>query len=323
MNRSGRPAVTPRIALVLGSGGFRGPAHIGVLARLRELRIPLRALIGCSVGSLVAAYYAAAGLQVDELLDFAFGTDALSVLSHALAMRLPAKRRKLLDRWAEPTLRRLEILERCDFRRLHHGVGSIGFLVHDRRRGERIFPVTGRERGFTLSEAVRASSRLPILFPPLVKEVDGLERRLVDGAFSAPSPVIHAVAAPISATHVIVVDLSGSRRRARLSELDRWQRLLGDRLAVFRPRPGPRLGLWGDKRSVRAWYEAGRRAISPVVEALATCIADTPQGSPWCGQDLLRADCGRIFAGTRLCNHPRKCGLGDGADTTSAGCSRG
>ncbi|HKN47813.1 MAG TPA: patatin-like phospholipase family protein [Candidatus Polarisedimenticolia bacterium] len=252
-----------RIALVLGSGGFRGPAHIGVLARLGELGVPIHAMIGCSVGSLISAYYAAVGLPVEELLEFAFGTGVLAVLAHAVALRLDSRAPGLLGRFSEDVKRRLDLLGSSDFRTLHHGVEQIGFLMHDRRRGERIFAVTGRERGFSLSEAVRASSRLPFLFPPLRKEVEGLERSLVDGAFSAPSPVIHAVAAPVSATHVIVVDLTGSRRRARHSELGRWQKLLQDRLMIFRPRPGPRIGLWGSARSVRAWYEAGRRAVGP------------------------------------------------------------
>src|SRR2546425_535197 len=248
-----------RIALVLGSGGFRGPAHVGVLSRLQELRIPVYAMVGCSVGSLITAYYAAVGLTIDGLLGHALGTNALGILSHAFSLWLGEERTRFLQRWAGPVRARLALLNRRDFRRLHHGVQMIGFLMHDRRRGERIFAVTGRERGFNLSEAVRASSRLPVLFPALRKEVEGLERRLVDGAFSAPSPVIHAVAAPVSATHVIAVDLTGSRRRAQRSELGRWQALLGDRLMVLRPRPS--LALWGSPLGARAWYESGRRSL--------------------------------------------------------------
>jgi len=262
MMKSGRP--TPagqRTAIVLGSGGFRGPAHVGVLARLVELRVPLYAMIGCSVGSLITAYYAAAGRTVEQLLQFALETNAKRVLAHALSMRSERLGRRLVRRWAEPVHDLLAVLDGHDFRRLHHGVRMIGFLMHDRRRGERIFAVTGCERGFRLSEAVRASSRLPILFPPLRKEVDGLERVLVDGAFAAPSPVVHAVAAPVSATHVIAVDLSGSRRRTRLSELDRWQTLLGDRLMVLRPRPRFTRTGWGTILGARTWYEAGRNVI--------------------------------------------------------------
>jgi NTE family protein len=250
-----------RIALVLGSGGFRGPAHVGVLARLREIRIPIHAVIGCSVGSLIAAFYAGAGASIDDLLESAQRTTLLGILAHSWALRRRGRAGRLAARWAEPVRRHLHALEAHDFRRLHHGVQQIGFLIHDRRRGERIFAVTGRERGFTLAEAVRASSRLPVLFPPLRKQVDGLERRLVDGAFSAPTPVIHAVAAPISATHVIVVDITKSRRRGRLSELDRWQRLLGERLLVLRPRPAGGLRMWGKPGYIRAWFEAGRGAL--------------------------------------------------------------
>src|SRR5206468_1284220 len=199
--------------------------------------------------------------SVDELLQFALETNAKRVLAHAVSLRSSRLGRRLARRWTDPVHDLLEVLDGHDFRHLHHGVRMIGFLMHDRRRGERIFAVTGRERGFRLSEAVRASSRLPILFPPLRKEVDGLERLLVDGALAAPSPVVHAVAAPVSATHVIAVDLSGSRRRARLSELDRWQSLLGDRLMVLRPRPRFTRAGWGTMLGARTWYEAGRNVI--------------------------------------------------------------
>ena len=280
MTRSGRPATAgQRTAIVLGSGGFRGPAHVGVLARLVELRVPLYAMVGCSVGSLITAYYAAAGRTVDELLRFALETNAKRVLAHALSMRSPGLGRRLVRRWADPVHDLLAVLDGHDFRRLHHGVRMIGFLMHDRRRGERIFAVTGCERGFRLSEAVRASSRLPVLFPPLRKEVDGLERVLVDGALSAPSPVVHAVAAPVSATHVIAVDLSASRRRTRLSELDRWQTLLGDRLLVLRPRPRFTRAGWGTILGARTWYEAGRNVIGEAeAERLRRWQRGDPQG---------------------------------------------
>jgi predicted acylesterase/phospholipase RssA len=239
------------------------------------MRVPLHALIGCSVGSLVSAYYAAVGLDVQTLLDNSLTTTAAGVLSHALTLWVGEERARFLARWSRPVRENLALLEGCDFRRLHHGVAMVGFLIHDRRRGERLFVVTGRERGFSLSEAVRASSRLPVLFPTLRKEVEGLERHLVDGAFSAPSPVIHAVAAPVSATHVLAVDLTGSRRRARHSELDRWQALLGDRLLVLRPRPARRLGFWGSAAVARRWYEAGRRALGEIEEKrLAAWLGD-------------------------------------------------
>jgi len=47
-----------KIGLALGSGGFRGLAHIGVLKVLEENGIKISYLSGSSIGGLVAAYYA-------------------------------------------------------------------------------------------------------------------------------------------------------------------------------------------------------------------------------------------------------------------------
>jgi NTE family protein len=52
-------APRPRVALVLGSGGPRGYAHIGVLKVLEEARIEADMVVGSSVGALIAAFWAA------------------------------------------------------------------------------------------------------------------------------------------------------------------------------------------------------------------------------------------------------------------------
>ncbi|MDD2743587.1 MAG: patatin-like phospholipase family protein [Rhodocyclaceae bacterium] len=49
----------PRIGLVLGGGGARGAAHIGVLEVLEKLHIPVDCVAGTSMGALVAGAYAA------------------------------------------------------------------------------------------------------------------------------------------------------------------------------------------------------------------------------------------------------------------------
>lgn len=49
----------PRIALVLGSGGPRGFAHIGVLKVLDEMGVHPDLIVGSSVGAMVGALYAA------------------------------------------------------------------------------------------------------------------------------------------------------------------------------------------------------------------------------------------------------------------------
>jgi NTE family protein len=49
----------PRIGLVLGGGGARGAAHVGVLEVLEKLHVPVDCIAGTSMGALVAGAYAA------------------------------------------------------------------------------------------------------------------------------------------------------------------------------------------------------------------------------------------------------------------------
>jgi len=51
----------PRIALVLGSGGAKGYAHIGVLTVLQQAGIPVDLIVGSSAGSAIGALYADSG----------------------------------------------------------------------------------------------------------------------------------------------------------------------------------------------------------------------------------------------------------------------
>ena len=55
------PITQPRVALVLGGGGVRGFAHIGVLKVLHEAGVPIDLMAGTSAGSIVGALYADQG----------------------------------------------------------------------------------------------------------------------------------------------------------------------------------------------------------------------------------------------------------------------
>ncbi|MFT5232464.1 MAG: NTE family protein [Candidatus Krumholzibacteriia bacterium] len=56
----------PRIGLVLGGGGARGGAHVGVLQVLHEMRIPIDLVAGTSMGSVVGALHSI-GMTPDEI----------------------------------------------------------------------------------------------------------------------------------------------------------------------------------------------------------------------------------------------------------------
>ncbi|MCH9696073.1 MAG: patatin-like phospholipase family protein [Gammaproteobacteria bacterium] len=55
-----------RVGLVLGGGGARGAAHIGVLKELERLQIPVDAIAGTSMGAIVGGLYAM-GMNAEEL----------------------------------------------------------------------------------------------------------------------------------------------------------------------------------------------------------------------------------------------------------------
>ncbi|MDO5697545.1 MAG: patatin-like phospholipase family protein [Dermatophilus congolensis] len=67
-----------RIALVLGSGGARGYAHIGVIQVLRENGHEIVAISGSSMGAMVGGLAAAGGL--DEFTDWVTGLKQRNVL---------------------------------------------------------------------------------------------------------------------------------------------------------------------------------------------------------------------------------------------------
>src|SRR5687768_8701795 len=56
----------PRVGLVLSGGGARGAAHVGVLKVLDEMRIPIDAIAGTSMGAVVGGMYAS-GMPVPDI----------------------------------------------------------------------------------------------------------------------------------------------------------------------------------------------------------------------------------------------------------------
>jgi NTE family protein len=66
---AGKPVLPeghPRIGLVLSGGGARGAAHVGVIAVLEEMKIPIACIAGTSMGAIVGGLYAA-GLSAAEM----------------------------------------------------------------------------------------------------------------------------------------------------------------------------------------------------------------------------------------------------------------
>jgi NTE family protein len=223
----------PRIGLALGGGGARGIAHISVLRKIEELRIPIDCVAGTSMGALVGGLYAS-GMSVDDMEELVVSTDWPRLFDDSLERPERSFRRKQDDRDSLTTIgvgikngslkvspgvlqgeRILAMFERAtlqvsaidDFDRLPIPYRAV---ATDLNTGEAVVLDHG-----SLAMAMRASMSLPGIFQPV--EVDG--RVLLDGGLvnQVPVDVVRAMGADV----VIAVDVG-----TPLAKLDRDASLL-------------------------------------------------------------------------------------------------
>ncbi|WP_236685928.1 patatin-like phospholipase family protein [Pseudoxanthomonas suwonensis] len=193
----------PRIGLALGGGGARGMAHISVLRKLEELRIPVDCIAGTSMGSLVGGLYAA-GVPLEDMEKLVLETDWKRLFDDSIPRQQRSYRRKQDDRDGVATIgvgisggrvrvspgvlqgeRILSLFERQtlavstthDFDRLPIPFRAIGT---DLNTGQPVELGSG-----SLAEAMRASMSLPGIFQPV--EIDG--RVLIDGGIAEQVPI--------------------------------------------------------------------------------------------------------------------------------------
>ena len=69
----------PKIGLALSGGGARGFAQIGVLQVLEENNIPIDAIVGTSIGSIVGGLYSA-GYSPDQIENITENIDWTSIM---------------------------------------------------------------------------------------------------------------------------------------------------------------------------------------------------------------------------------------------------
>lgn len=158
------------IGLALGSGGFRGFAHIGVIKSFKKHNVPIDYLSGSSIGAMVAAHYA---LFEDT-----------GLLTEALTARPKDNMFLFLDlSWAGGLISGQKLMVY-----LKKVFGSSEFS--NTKVPVRILAtdlITGRPYVFStgdLAEAVRASSAIPLVFKPAIQD----DKLLVDGGLSNPVP---------------------------------------------------------------------------------------------------------------------------------------
>lgn len=209
----------PRIGLVLSGGGARGVAHIGVLKVLEQLRIPIDAIAGTSMGAVVGGLYAS-GMSADELERVMESLDWEDAFRDKPPRAAIGFRRKLEDQNFLINfplgLRGREFLVPRGLiqgQKLNQTLRALTLPVARIRDFDQ-FPTrfravaTDLERGDTvalgsgdLTTAMRASLSAPGVFTPV--EIDG--RLLVDGGISDNLPI--GVVQSLGVDVVIVVDV--------------------------------------------------------------------------------------------------------------------
>lgn len=294
-----RGILTPRVALVLGGGGARGFAHLGVLKVFEQEKVPLDLIVGCSAGAVIATLYAFSG-----------STEAaergLVELSHSpgfsdghyrdiqdIAPLAGGEKRGLFGRlhrtyklasFFASTLLKESFVHPKEFER------NVAAVIPDRRIEESPIPLaivasdlkTGEEivlREGPARLAVQASSAIAGVFPPV--RVDG--RDLVDGGFVDKVPV--EVAIRLGADVVLAVNVgldvehNGEVERRGATITARANAIMSEALTQIQTRfadvvicPDVHSVHWADFRSVERAVPLGeaaaRQAMPQVRRAL-------------------------------------------------------
>ncbi len=242
-----------RLALVLGGGGARGIAHVGVLEVFQENDIPIDLIIGCSAGSIVGALYADnpntdnlknvfLNLKTSYLTDFD--------LWHAKYGLCQGKslRRFLCQHLSAQNFDELQI--------------PLYIVATDLYSSE-LVPIGGGP----IVPAVEASAAIPFFFIPVWLH----GRALVDGSVIDPVPV--RVAKQFDADTIVAVDLRGllpnqfptnlfgvAERSADITLLWQSETCVKDAHVIIRPELDDDIGCFAKEAYYETIYLAGRKA---------------------------------------------------------------
>lgn len=264
-----------KVALVLGSGGVRGMAHIGVLEELEAEGIKIDLIVGCSAGSIVGALYAD-NPCIGEIKEAVWNVRSSSLLDFNLwhcryGLSQDVSMRVALNRF----------LHAQSFEELQI---PLVIVATDLYSGE-LVPIGSGD----LVKAVQASCSIPFIFVPC----EHMGRILMDGGIINPVPV--KIAHDLGAEIVIAVDLSEllqqtfptnlfqiATRSAEIAFM--WQNDECTKSAdvVIRPRTCA-MGTFNDAMKHQI-YQAGKDAAKAAMPRIKELISSYPE----CGEQKLR-----------------------------------
>lgn len=198
-----KPLRNIEVALVLGAGGSRGLAHLGVLEVLEKEGIPIDLIVGSSAGSLIGALYCddpniesvkakVINLKKEDLLDPSLSALILAPLKLTGPVQGNALEQFMVNK-----------MHACTFDELKIPLIAVATNVDNNH-------ITMLRSG-PVAPAVHASSALPPIFCP----VNLYDQTLIDGGVIAPVPV--QVARVFKPKIIIAVDISTPPSRAQLN----------------------------------------------------------------------------------------------------------
>ncbi|HHL42939.1 MAG TPA: hypothetical protein ENJ42_04915, partial [Hellea balneolensis] len=216
----------PKIGLVLGGGGAKGIAHVGVIKVLEENHIPVDVIAGTSMGAIIGSLYAS-GYSADEIENIARELDWNDVFNDKTARSRATFRRKSDDfgflTSYKVTFRDGKILLPegiiqgqnlfLELSKLLSGTRGIGsfddlpipfrLVATDLETGDAVVMKDG-----DLASAVFGSMAIPGFIPPVERE----GHRLLDGGLVNNLPI--DLARELGADIVIVVNVGSDPKPA-------------------------------------------------------------------------------------------------------------
>ncbi|MEN8207183.1 MAG: patatin-like phospholipase family protein [Pseudomonadota bacterium] len=159
------------VSLVLGSGGARGLAHIGVIHWLEENGFKIESISGCSMGALIGGVYAAGKLDdFEQWVSAITKVDIVTLLDLSWGKTGLVKGDRIID----------TLIELVGDQLIEDLPVSYTAVASDVIREKEIWISSGR-----LFDAIRASISLPLFFTPFNYKGDVL----IDGGVLNPVPI--------------------------------------------------------------------------------------------------------------------------------------
>lgn len=251
---AGIAALGDRPWLVLGGGGMKGLAHVGVWQALVEVGLRPAGIVGTSIGALVGACLAA-GMQWEELVTIAFAIqrpDVARINRRAVLLNGIRQEGLLLAEPLRETLRAVVPVRDWADLGMPLQVNAV-----DLGTGETVWFGAGADTSIPLLDALYASAALPVFYPPITTG----GRTLVDGGVEFTLGLQRA--AECGATGIVAVDV-GSRGVADPDEV-RAQGLIAIHQRVF--------SIMAERARtalVREWTDPPMLLVRPRLEGVGT-----------------------------------------------------